>query len=1182
MTIKQILELKNNQSPPEADSRAALWLQREGFTRYVGELTPNDGLSFKFFFYASLFSRGWNLNEESTFVVSLLEEEPGENLRTSCSHCKKEYCHHVAAAEMFLTQNSDVEDIQIVLTRQIERKKERQAALEILKDVRLSKFVLKLEEQSFLDLKKPDPPKLTYHFSDGKVLSSFEVAQHIYSALVPPELLPKRNDFLNVITQIENYLNTIQFEVETIEPVAINKINFGQFETHLWQRSFYLAADQTPAVRLDLTPLTQYFYSEDFCVDLKNGILTQVPWGDIVDTAYDSADVQSSLDIPLSLIIEGAESLETFFYHFQKSVLSRFKIKDDTPLRQVEFQPQIHFQDDGSLQFARSFEDLQIWGFSPEVMYLLYQVDRGVAALLFGEAHDLACRTKTDRHFELRAFKHAGLAQWLLFEALNAVFFKKLSDGSEAHDAESVFLSLKDRIPTLVDPKEREGRLTIKAQKHFLEALRSIFLILKTKDIYSPQGLLQSETALYQELRLIQCLLSLVSTKNSGAQFLKPRSSLQKILNLNEFSDYKFKALDHGFLLPQMEDSSRADKIFALSELLESGFQFFINNSPVESLRPEDFVSNLKVDEQNIDWFELHPEFFLKGKKIEASEAENFLTQGVVEYRGTYYLLPVKKLPSLERLGRFWQRLQGQNSKRSNLSQKIFQLPKNQVMELLALRNSGVDIQGGERFQAVVDFFDSLDQPRKDFEIPQSLQCELKSFQKKGVRWLYDLYTLRLGALLADEMGLGKTVQTIAFLEKLREEGKLGQVLIVVPTSMTFNWMSECKKFAPDLAVSSFVKSENPQGVLITTYGLLTEHQEYFKDKKFNIVIFDEAQNLKNIVARRTTAARSLEAQFKICLSGTPLENHFGEFYSLMDLILPGSLGTYDYYRKTYINPAQIAAAEIDYLKLRVKPLVLRRTKAELHSEFQLPEKTESKVVLTFSSKQKKIYRDIALSYNQKIREVVAEQGERKSQLQMLTALLRLRQVCSDPSALPGVQYTEIPPKIGRLVEALQEITEAGECAIVFTQFLRTLERVEAELLKHKISVLTLHGSIERNKRHIILQNFEDLPAGGVLLMTLKTGGVGLNLTKANYVFHLEPWWNPAVENQATDRVHRLGQQRSVQVYRYIMHESVEEKIELLKARKSERFNALFSENEDGVVQSAAHLSQKDFELLLT
>ena len=283
-----------------------------------------------------------------------------------------------------------------------------------------------------------------------------------------------------------------------------------------------------------------------------------------------------------------------------------------------------------------------------------------------------------------------------------------------------------------------------------------------------------------------------------------------------------------------------------------------------------------------------------------------------------------------------------------------------------------------------------------------------------------------------------------------------------------------------------------------------------------------------------------------------------------------------------YLQNETIAAEDMRDLKLRIRPLVLRRTKSEILKE--LPPKTETAVKLEFDEQQKRIYRDIALSWNEKVRESVLKLGESQSQVIMLTALLRLRQVCSDPAAIPNSQYEGTPPKVSVLTDALKSITESGESAVVFTQFIHTFERIKRDLAREAVPCYSLSGKSSRQEREKSLQGFQECKKGAVMLMTLKTGGVGLNLVKAAYVFHLEPWWNPAVENQATDRTYRIGQTRPVQVYRYIMRESVEEKIEVLKSRKAKTFDAVFCETEEAQGQTPSHtvLTQQDFNYLLS
>ena len=611
---------------------------------------------------------------------------------------------------------------------------------------------------------------------------------------------------------------------------------------------------------------------------------------------------------------------------------------------------------------------------------------------------------------------------------------------------------------------------------------------------------------------------------------------------------------------------------------------------------PTELSPVVNLGAKKIDWFELHPKFFFKGVEITIEQAGKLSRDGMIEFQGKLFRVKQGELPSLKRLAQFWTSIQGHNAgliraKRRRTEETYYHLPRSQTLELLALRSTGVKVQGGPRWNAICEFYDSLDRNRTLDSMPESFRATLQGYQSQAVRWLLDLFELGLGGILADDMGLGKTVTSLAFLESLRVTDRLHAALVLVPTSLTYNWMSEAQRFTPDLPVHIY-SSRQPEemrdflqkhdhGLVICTYGLLQENAEFFQQVPWNTVIFDEAQNLKNITTKRTTAARKLIANFKVCLTGTPLENHYGEFYSLFDLTVSGALGDLPTFREKYVNPERVLREDLDFLKLKIRPLLLRRTKAQVMH--QLPPKVETTIKLPFEEEQRKIYRDIATSYNENIRQAIAQQGEAKSQLQMLTALLRLRQACSDPSAIPGVTYTGEPPKIVTLIEALIEVTESGESALVFTQFLATYERIRQAMAKAKITFYDMNGTDSRLAREKKLQGFKDTPGGAVMLMTLKTGGVGLNLTKASYIFHIEPWWNPAVENQATDRAHRMGQEKTVQVYRYLIQDSVEEKIEVLKEVKSRRFDALFSdsENEKDLETTSGALSQQDFEYLL-
>jgi superfamily II DNA or RNA helicase len=631
--------------------------------------------------------------------------------------------------------------------------------------------------------------------------------------------------------------------------------------------------------------------------------------------------------------------------------------------------------------------------------------------------------------------------------------------------------------------------------------------------------------------------------------------------------------------------------------------EVMVNGSPLANLPLHALKTQLALSEnyeQGIDWFDLHPKVFFESKELSEEEIQNtfrYMEDRILEYKGRFYLIPKSDLTPLHWLNYFWERItQARKGKSATKSSKRFhELPRSQVLEVLALRKAGVEVSGGEQWEKVCEAFDQLNQGEglKPLKAGKRFVGTLKSYQSEGHGWLRKLYDLKMGGILADDMGLGKTIQALAFLDQLREEGELGRTMIVVPTSLIYNWISEAKRFTPDLNLEIFetnAETEKSNTVYLITYGLLLRNQESLSNEKWNVVFFDEAQNLKNLSSKRTDAARKLPANSKFCLTGTPMENHYLEFYSLVDLVLPGALGSYESFSKTYrmnskgVDGGRVRSEDIDFLKMKVRPLLLRRRKDEILHE--LPAKQETMVELRFEKKQERIYRDIAISWNKRIQALIEEEGEDKAQIHMLTALLRLRQACTTPQMISNVSYSEVAPKISQLLSSIEELHSEGESALVFANFKTSLDLIEKELQERGLPVLKITGDTPLRKRKKILESFETSSGPQFLLMTMKTGGVGLNLVKARYVFHLDPWWNPAVENQATDRAHRIGQTRSVQVYRYVMHGSVEEKIMTLKGHKAAAFEQLL-DTEDSLVKDAkafrsSRLTRKDFEFLLS
>ncbi len=635
--------------------------------------------------------------------------------------------------------------------------------------------------------------------------------------------------------------------------------------------------------------------------------------------------------------------------------------------------------------------------------------------------------------------------------------------------------------------------------------------------------------------------------------------------------------------------------------LQDNLFVIKIQGKEIESISPERLTSQIEIEGSGAEkWFELNPKIYFDGEEIELADAFKLIKGDAVFYRGKFYKFKNKSLPSLDWLQFFWEKIKVENDRKKTKSEgMMLYLPKSEILTLFALKKSGIPIKGDESWDVISKKFDDLESNM--IELNASLEqhlshIPLREFQKKGVGWLTQLTGLGMGGILADDMGLGKTLQALSFLEYKRKLRDLQRpVLVIVPTSLIYNWINETEKFTPTIKFEIFDRKNrdflrekisnsdlDAPVFLIATYGLLTENEDFFTSIEWQFVFFDEAQSLKNISAKRTSTARLLKADVKICLTGTPMENHYGEFFSLIDLILPGALGDYSKFRARYIQ-GKPSMVDLDFIKLASHPLVLRRKKELILSE--LPSKTETPFKINFNNKQQKIYRDLAITWNKNILDVIDKKGEASSQMEMLTALLRLRQVCSYPQMVPNVEYTESSPKEELLIDQVQQIVGNGSSVLVFCQFKSSLHLLQKALEDQGIKVFFIHGDKNASERKKTLKEFEEFFGGSVLIMTLKTGGVGLNLTKASYVIHFEPWWNPAVENQATDRAHRMGQKNPVQVYKYMIADSIEERIQELKDKKKSAFDSLFeAENlELTGLGSFNHsgLSQSDFEYLL-
>jgi SNF2 family DNA or RNA helicase len=472
----------------------------------------------------------------------------------------------------------------------------------------------------------------------------------------------------------------------------------------------------------------------------------------------------------------------------------------------------------------------------------------------------------------------------------------------------------------------------------------------------------------------------------------------------------------------------------------------------------------------------------------------------------------------------------------------------------------------------------------EETSVPKGLKATLRAYQREGFDWLSFLYDNRFGACLADDMGLGKTLQAIMLLARIKEKGG-GEGdpvrachLIVVPPSLLFNWEREFEKFYPGLKIYLYQGRERTisfegYDVVLTTYGLVNRDIDTLKEVRFDVIVFDEAQAVKNIHADRTGAVRQLKASFKLALTGTPVENHIGEYFSIMDLVLPGLLGDYDRFRR---HTHKDHSSFLDTVIRRTKPFILRRTKEETLKE--LPPKIETDFHLDLTEKQKGLYSKTVEAVRSTIDEAFRMKTTSQAKIIALTGLLKLRQICLTPRLLIP-EMEEGTPKIEFIKAQLTKLYAEGHHALVFSQFTSFLDIVEEGIQGNGLRIFRLDGSTPVGKRKKLVEEFQKSQEPSVFLLSLKAGGQGLNLTRATYVFHLDPWWNPAVENQASDRAHRIGQKKKVIITRLIMRHTIEEKMMELKKRKLKLYQAIL---ESPSVGGRLQITKEDFDYLLS
>ncbi|RYE79495.1 MAG: hypothetical protein EOO74_03630, partial [Myxococcales bacterium] len=504
----------------------------------------------------------------------------------------------------------------------------------------------------------------------------------------------------------------------------------------------------------------------------------------------------------------------------------------------------------------------------------------------------------------------------------------------------------------------------------------------------------------------------------------------------------------------------------------------------------------------------------------------------------------------------------------ANKSGKLPLSQAGRLQELLGqLGEKGQVSAGAQELFKKLASIDSIGPAKK----PRSLKATLRPYQEAGLAWLRFIHDIGSGGILADDMGLGKTLQTIALMCAVKQDEKELRALIVAPTSVVPNWEREIERFAPNLKTMIWHGADRHEQrdelenaeVIITSYPLLRRDEEILGGLDLTYAILDEAQHIKNPMSATAAAAKKLKAQRRLALTGTPIENRLSEFWSIFDFVSPRLLGSLDKFEEKYARPIDNGDSKTA-VKLRniVHPFILRRTKLEVEKD--LPEKIETDQVVDMVDDQRAIYQGVLREVRAQVMGEVEKSGLAKSQVHILTGLMRLRQAACDPRllGLPKTFDDSSSGKLQALRELIEECVSGGHKVLVFSQFVSMLKLIKTTLERDGVVMEYLDGSTTDRMERV--ERFQNDPTCSVFLISLKAGGTGLNLTAADTVIHFDPWWNPAVEEQATDRAHRIGQSRVVSVYRLVAKGTIEEKILVLKAKKKDLVSSVLSEDAGG------------------
>ncbi|HEY1007593.1 MAG TPA: DEAD/DEAH box helicase, partial [Sphingobacteriaceae bacterium] len=615
--------------------------------------------------------------------------------------------------------------------------------------------------------------------------------------------------------------------------------------------------------------------------------------------------------------------------------------------------------------------------------------------------------------------------------------------------------------------------------------------------------------------------------KNSGALFA---ANLEVDQPVDEDTDQSYSVIEWL----NEHHAELAEKGFRI-EQAEGSKRFIFGNSKID----------LEFRENN-DWFDIYACVYFGPYQIPFIELRHHILHRIREYTlpsGEVAVIPEKWFSQYGNLLHF---TDGKHELR---------LKKHHLGLINDFANSELaSITMDRKLQKLSDFTTI-----EDTALPVNFHGKLRSYQQAGYNWFHFLRKFNFGGCLADDMGLGKTVQTLALLQKIKEEqlenGLSTTSLIIMPTSLIYNWLNEAAKFAPDLRIQVHTGTFRNKDLehfaeydlILTTYGITRVDAELLKHVYFHYIILDESQNIKNASSKAFKAVKTLKSKHKLILSGTPVENSVNDLWTQMSFINPGLLGNQTFFQSDFVVPIEKKRDEDKARKLQalIKPFVLRRTKSQVATE--LPPKSEQTLYCDMSEEQSQYYEKVKSEYRTELLKSLEEGSFQASRVQVLQGLTQLRQIANHPE-LVDKDFEGESGKFGSVTGMLQNVLALGHKVLVFSQFVRHLEIFRQHFNEQGIPYAYLDGST-RNRGEVV-KEFQENDELKLFLISIKAGGVGLNLTEADYVFILDPWWNPAVEQQAIDRTHRIGQKKNVFIYKFITKDTVEEKILALQDRK--------------------------------